>query len=140
MLRNILGLIVGIAVAVVTVMLMQWLSHSTFPPPEGLDYTDTTAVNAHLASAPVAALVIVLASYLFATFDGVFIACLIGRVQPMIYALIIGVLMLAATASNLFMFRHPTWFSVGSIVGIIFSAWLATLLIKRIREQGSDAA
>ena len=132
MLRSVLGALIGIATAVATVMLMDFLSHSIYPPPAGIEIVDTEAMNTYLASALVGALAIVLAGYLMATFDGVFVACLIGRAQPFIYALVIGVMMLAATASNLLMLRHPTWFSVSAIVGIVLSAWLASLFVTRI--------
>jgi len=139
MLRNVLGALAGIATAVVTVMLMEWLSHAIYPPPAGLEITDTDAWNAHLAGAPLVALLLVLAGYIFATFDGVFVACLIGRMQPFVYALIIGVLMLAGTASNLIVLRHPTWFSIAAIGGIILSAWLAAK-VASIRLTAKSAA
>ncbi len=139
MLRAVLGAIAGIITAVVTVMLMNWLSHSIYPPPAGIETMDTDAMNAHLATAPIGALAIVLAGYLLATFNGVFVACLIGRIQPFFYALIIGVLMLAATASNLIMLQHPTWFSVSAIVGIIVSAWFAWQLATKKLLTQSDA-
>ena len=101
MLRKVLGALAGIATAVLTVMLMQWLSHIIYPLPDGLEVTNSGAMSAHIAAAPVAALLLVLAGYLIATFDGTFVACLIGRAPPYIYALLIGVLMLAGTASDL---------------------------------------
>lgn len=140
MLRSVLGALAGIATAIVTVIFMEWVSHTIYPPPAGIEIMDTDALNAHLATAPVGALAIVLAGYLMATFDGVFVACLIGRIQPFIYALIIGVLMLAGTASNLLMLRHPTWFSVSAILGIILSAWLASQFAAKGLPKRSDAA
>ena len=125
MLRQVLGALAGIATAVLTVMLMEWLSHVIYPLPDGLEITDSAALRAHIAAAPLAALLLVLLGYLIATFDGTFVACLIGRAPPYIYALLIAVLMLAGTASNLIMIPHPTWFSVLAVVGIIASAWLA---------------
>ena len=139
MLRTVLGALAGIITAVVTIMFMDFLSHSIYPPPAGIEIMDTEALNAYLAAAPVGALVIMLVGYLIATFDGVFVACLIGRIQPFIYALIIGVLMLAATASNLIMLQHPTWFSVSAIVGIIVSAALAWQLATKRLSTRSDA-
>jgi hypothetical protein len=136
MLRSVLGALAGIATAVVTVMLMDWLSHIVYPPPDGIEIMDTEALNAYLAAAPVGALVIMLVGYLMATFDGVVVACLIGRVQPVIYALTIGVLMLAGTVSNLIMLQHPTWFSVSAIVGIIVSAWLASQFAAQFEARG----
>jgi ABC-type nitrate/sulfonate/bicarbonate transport system permease component len=139
MLRNALGLLTGIAVAVLTVMLMQWISHTVYPPPTGIDLTDTDAHNALLAAAPFGALLLVLAGYLFATFDGVMLACLIGRTRRLAYALIIGVLMLAATSSELIMYQHPAWFSVSAIVGIVASAWLALKIARAAQSARPDA-
>ncbi len=139
MLRNVVGALAGIAVAILTVMLMEWISHTIYPLPAGIEMTETEALNAHLAAAPITALLLVLAGYLIATFDGTFVACLIGRTKPHIYALLIGVLMLAATTSNLIMFRHPTWFSVSAVVGIVASAWLAMKFATAILANRPDA-
>ena len=125
MLRKVLGALAGIATAVLTVMLMEWLGHSVYPPPDGIDLSNTEALTTYVAAAPLGALLFVLVGYLIATFDGTFIACLIGRAPQYIYALLIAVLMLASTASNLIMIPHPTWFSISAVVGIIASAWLA---------------
>jgi hypothetical protein len=138
--RKILGGLAGIAVAVLTVMLMEWISHSIYPMPADLEITDTEALNAFLAAAPMTALLLVLAGYFIATFDGTFVACLISRTKPHVYALIIGVLMLAGAGSNLIMFRHPTWFSVATVVGIIASAWLAMKFARIILPNEADAA
>ncbi len=135
MLRNVVGAIAGIVVAVLTVMLMEWISHTVYPLPAGIEITDTEALNAFLAAAPLTALLLVLAGSIIATFDGVLVACLIGRTQAVFYALLIGVLMLAATASNLIMYRHPTWFSVSVVAGIIAAAWLAMKFATAIRAK-----
>lgn len=138
MLRSALGLLAGIAVAILTVMLMQWISHVAYPPPTGIDLKDTDAHNALLAAAPFGALLLVLAAYLIATFDGVMVACLIGRTRRLVYALTIGVLMLAATSSELIMYQHPAWFSVSAIVGIVASAWLALKIARAARGARPD--
>ncbi len=135
MLRNIAGAIIGIAVAVLTVMFVEWISHSLFPLPDGLEITDTEALNAHLGSLPLKAFLLLLAGNLIATFDGVLSACLIGRTRPFFYALLIGMLMIAATASNLLMFRHPDWYSAAVLIGIVLSAWLATIIARKMRAK-----
>lgn len=128
MLRDVIAAIVGIAVAVLTVMLFDWISHSVYPLPAELDLNDTAAMSAHIASAPLGALLFVLAGFVVATFDGTFIACWIGGAKPFIYALVVGVLMLVATVSNLIMIPHPLWFSVAAVLGIIIAAWSASLV------------
>ena len=53
--REIFGGLAGIAVAVLTVMFMEWISHSIYPMPANLEITDTEALNAYLAAAPMTA-------------------------------------------------------------------------------------
>ena len=138
MLRNIAGAIIGIAVAVLTVMFVEWIGHSLFPFPDGLEITDTEALNAHIGSLPLTAFLLVLAGNLIATFDGVITACLIGRIKPFFYALLIGMLMIAATASNLLMFRHPNWYAAAVLIGIVLSAWLAMIFAGKINARKTN--
>lgn len=133
MLRVILGAISGIAVAVLTVVLFNWVSHTVYPPPPDIDISDTAAIAEMMANAPLAALLIIVIGYVVATFDGVFLAAWIAGSKPYIYALLVGVLMLAAVISNLILIPHPLWFSITSIVGIIAAAWAAALVVPKIR-------
>jgi len=138
MLRNIAGAVIGIAVAVLTVMFVEWISHSLFPLPDGLEITDTEALNTHIGSLPLTAFLLLLAGNLIATFDGVLAACLIGRTKPFFYTLLIGMLMIAATTSNLLMFRHPNWYSAAVLIGIVLSAWLAMIFAGKIRMRWTN--
>lgn len=140
MLRDVLAAITGIVVAMVTVMLIQMLGHAVFPPPADLNLQNTEAMRTYVSSIPVAALLFVLASYVVAAFDGTFVACLIGRAQPMYFALAVAVLMLVATITNLIMIPHPAWFSVASLAGIVAAAAAAALLGKRLRAARAMTA
>jgi hypothetical protein len=126
MVRKLVAAAVGVTTAILTVVASQWLSHRLFPPPENLASADSAALAAYIANAPVAALLIVLFGYILATFDGTLIACLIGRARASAYALLIGLLMLVATISNLIMIPHPLWFSATALLGIVIAAWAAT--------------
>lgn len=126
--RSIVGLILGLAVAILTVMLFQWISHAVWPPPEGLDPNDSAALVEHLKAAPLGSLILVVAGYVVGTFDGVFLGCFIGTAKRYIYAVVIGGLILVGTISTLIMIPHPIWFSASSLIGIPVAAWLATVL------------
>lgn len=139
MLRDVLGAITGIAVAVLTVMLFEWISHMMYPVPADLDITSTAALADHMASAPPGALILVLAGYFVATFDGTFIACWIGRAKPVIFAMVVGVLMLVATVSNLIMIPHPMWFNIAAVAGIIIAAWSATVAVPAIIKTNASS-
>lgn len=123
MVRKIVAAMAGIATAVGTVMLMEWISHRLYPPPAGLDTRDPGALAEHMANAPAAALVFVAVGYIIATFDGILVAVLISRDKPGIYAGLIGLLMLVATVSTLLMIPHPAWFQVLAVAGIVAAAF-----------------
>ena len=131
MIRNVLAAVAGVATAVITVMIFQFVSHTVFPPPAGMDMSDPAVVNNMIAAAPPLALGIVVAGYIFATFDGAFVAALIGNWHAGIYAILVGVLMLAGTLYTITTYSHPTWFSLSAIFGIIIAAWLAQLVAPK---------
>lgn len=137
MLRDVVGAVVGIAVAMATVWLLEMAGHYVYPPPAELDVRNTEAMMDYVASLPIGALLFVLLAYVIGTFDGVFIGAWIGRAKPVVFALVVSVLMLVATITNLIMIPHPLWFSIASVAGIIVAAWLATLVVPRPTAQES---
>ena len=137
MVRKVLGAVVGIAIAVVTVALVEMISHAVFPPPADLDVSDSESLATYMRQAPVGALLLVVAGYLIGTFDGVFIGALIGRGKPAAYAALIGLLMLVATIANLIMIPHPFWFQAAAVIGIPLAALAGMLAIRAVlRKQG----
>ena len=126
--RSILGLVLGLAVAILTVWLLQMIGHTVWPLPEGLDLEDSAAMAEHVKAAPIGSLILVLAGYIVGTFDGVFLGCWIGTAKRYMSAVVIGGLMLVATITNLIMIPHPLWFSASALIGIPVAAWLATIV------------
>ncbi len=131
MLRNIIAGIVGLIAAVALVALIESLGHIVYPPPADLDFSDPDVMRPYILTLPIGALLFVLLAWFIATFVGTMIACMIGNAKPMIYAIVIGGLMLVATITNLIMIPHPLWFAVIAVIGIIASAWLALQLVPR---------
>ncbi|HNP36680.1 MAG TPA: hypothetical protein PKK10_12585 [Woeseiaceae bacterium] len=138
MVRQLVGAVAGIVTAVVTVMIAERISLAMYPMPADFDSHDSGALATHVAGAPAAVLLVVLAGYLLASFDGTLVASLTGRARPAAYAMLIGLLMIAATASNLIMIPHPTWFAVAAIVGIIIATWAAVLFATRLIGPKGD--
>jgi glucose dehydrogenase len=62
---------------------------------------------------------------------GTMAACHVGTAAPRVFAIVVGGLMLLATAINLATIPHPLWFSIAGIAGIIFAAWLGMFLSKK---------
>ena len=70
MLRNFAAILLGVVTAFVTIMLIDMLNHFFYPPPPGLDFTDSAAIEPYLATLPVLAFLLILASSVVAAFVG----------------------------------------------------------------------
>lgn len=130
-LRLALALVAGIAAALFTIMLIETLGHSLYPPP-ALDYSDTEALRAYVEGLPIGAKLIVLSAWLAGTIDGVFVAGLINRARYGLCAAVIGALVLAATLANLAMIPHPLWMAASGILGIPLCAWIMARLLPHL--------
>ena len=126
MLRNIGAILAGLITTFALIFLIEMLGHSMYPPPAGLDFSDPDAMRPYVASLPIQALLFPMFAWFIGTFCGVLPASYIGTTRPIIFAAIIGMLVLAGTITTLIMIPHPLWYSVIAVIGIIGSAWLAT--------------
>jgi len=135
--RNIGAGVAGVVIAMVSVWLVQLFGHAVYPPPEGLDSKNLEAMQAYVATLPLGAFLFVIASYFIGTLAGTCAACAIGTMLPRVFAILIGCLMLIATAMNVAMIPHPTWFIVAAVVAIFAGAWLGTKCERA--NAGNDA-
>lgn len=126
--KNIAAGVAGIVIAGALVWLVEMIGHSVYPPPPGLDFANPEAMRAYIATMPIGAFLFVGGAWFIATLAGTFAACKIGDAKPMIFAIVVGGLMLIATAANLMMIPHPMWFSIAGIIGILVAAWLGMTL------------
>lgn len=128
MVRKIIAVVAGLAVAVITVMLVQKLGHHLYPPPEGMDPADQEFMKNYIASLPWGPLTFVIASYVLGTLAGGWVAAAMAGESPALFAGIIALLILAGAVSTMVMFPHPTWFMVTAVAGIIVAAMIAARL------------
>lgn len=134
MVRNVAAAIAGIFTAFALIMLIEKLGHIIYPPPPDLDFRDPEAVRPYIATLPFLALLFPMIAWVVGTFAGTIIACKIGTADPLLFAAIVGGLVLAGTIANLIMIPHPLWFSAVSLVAIAASAWIAVRV-----ASGADA-
>ena len=133
MLRNAASIVFGVVSTFVTVMLIDKLNHMIYPPPPGLDFTDPAAVEPYLATLPVGAFLLVMASSVVAAFIGTLVAIYVGKIRPLYCAVIVGGIVLAATIANFIAIPHPLWLSALTLLGIVATTWLATKLAPASR-------
>ena len=137
MIRKIGLALFGIVFAIALITVVQMIGHNVYPPPPGTDFDDPAAIRALIEQAPAGALLFVIASYVVGTFGGGFIAGLIARDAPAMYAMIVGGFVLAGTFLNLVSIPHPVWFQVtalGSVIGTAFLTGRMTLALATGRQ------
>ncbi len=117
--RKVAAVVLGVIVAVVFIIAIEALGHSVYPVPEGLDITDTEAMQAYVTGLPIGALLFVMGAWLVATLAGGLLACFIARETPLVYSAVVGGLVLLGTIINLMSVPHPPWFSITSVLAII---------------------
>ena len=125
MIRNAAAIIGGIVIAFLTVMLVDMLNHTIYPPPPGLDFSNPDASRPYLDTLPVGAFLLIMASSVVAAFVGTLAASYAGTIRPRSCAIIVGGMVFAATVANFIAIPHPMWLTIATLLGIVVSAWLA---------------
>ena len=129
--KNIAAGVAGVLIAVGLVWIIEMIGHSVYPPPPGIDFSDTESLRAYTSGLPLAAFLFVGCGWFIGTLGGTLAACRVGTAEPKIYAMVVGGLMLIATVVNLVMIPHPLWFAIVGIVGIVLAAWLGMTISQR---------
>jgi hypothetical protein len=131
MLRKIGAGILGIAVAVALVWIVEMIGHSIYPPPADLDTGDMDVMRAYVDTLPLGALLSVAVAWFIGSFGGTFAACKVGTARPLVYALVVGGMMFVGASFNLLIIPHPMWFSILGVVGIFVGTWVGMRLGSR---------
>jgi hypothetical protein len=125
MLRKVSAVLLGVLVAFATVMVLEWLGHQVYPVPPDVDFNDPQQMRQYVATLPLGAFASILLGWMLGTITGGLAACYVAREKPVVFASIIGAIMLAATITNLVLIPHPTWFSIAGIIVIGLGTLLA---------------
>lgn len=131
MVRKMIAVVAGAGVAVLLVMLIQQLGHSLYPPPDGLDPADEEFMRDYIANLPWGPLAFAIASYVVSTLVGGWVAAAVAGEQPLIFAGIVALFVLAGAVSTMLMIPHPTWFMIAAVGGIVLAVVLAVSLASR---------
>jgi hypothetical protein len=131
--RTILGMLVGVVVAVLVIMAMEMLGHHFYPPPSGLDVTDPAneaAFAQFVATMPFGGKVMVLLAWLVGTFLGALAAAKIARHQTAA-ALLVALVVISGVIGMIMEIPHPAWLSILGLLLPIPVALLAVRLVYR---------
>ncbi|HWS78532.1 MAG TPA: hypothetical protein VN205_09190 [Thermomonas sp.] len=116
--RTILGAVVGLVLAVVTIMLVEFAGHQAYPPPPGLNPMVTEDMAQIIQLLPTGAMLFVVAAWVIGAFDGGFVAALIARGQrPRVAAIVPALMVMAGVVAMVVqMPAHPKWMSIAGLL------------------------
>ena len=125
MIRTLGGIVVGIACAIIVMMLTEAIGNRIFPPPVGFDFTNPDA-QLYL---PFETLAFPVVGWFAATLAGGWVAiCVAEKAWPS-WAVAASVLL--GEITNFLLGRHPGWMVAAGIVLPLLAAWAAQQLPRR---------
>lgn len=127
--RTILGVLAGMLAAWITMTVCEFASLLLHRPPAGVDLRDPSALAAHIAAAPISAMLLVLLGWTLAAFVGGWLAARIAR-HPLAAALAIGALVVVAVVLNSMLIPHPLWMTLAGVLLPLPAAWLAARQVR----------
>lgn len=136
MLRTIGGTILGLLVAVVSIMAIEWVGHQLFPPPPGVDINDPESLRGMLESATIGAKLVVLVAWFAGTLIGAWVADFIARAEWPRW--VVAGFVLLGVLLNVFTINHPGWMIALGIAAPLVAAWIAGRLPRP--QLSSDVA
>ena len=133
MVRTVVAVLLGLVVALATMLLLEFIGMSLFPLPPGIDLENEQDLARLVESASAGKLLWVLAGWALAAFAGGWVAATISRRHPRGAALAVAALIVAGVALNAAMLPHPAWMTLAGVLLPLPVAWLAARLAARPR-------
>ncbi|MDX2275710.1 MAG: hypothetical protein NW206_09700 [Hyphomonadaceae bacterium] len=120
-LRILLGVVIGVVLAMLIVMAGDWLYMRLFPLPPEVDATNPSSIGAYLASAPVVSLLGLPLTWTIAGGVGALAAAMIARKRWAGW--IAGAILFASTLLNLAFIPHPWWMLAAALICVPAAIW-----------------
>jgi pimeloyl-ACP methyl ester carboxylesterase len=132
--RSILGIIVGVALAMFLIVGIEYLAHVLFPPPAGLDPNNADDLAQILAQMPAPGFLVIGIAWGLGAFVGGWGAARVARRAPETHIAIIAAVVLVGAIWNMLRIPHPVWFWVVAIALILLGALGARRMDARTRQ------
>src|SRR6476469_2544299 len=123
--HTLIAVVAGVVVAFALAVAIEWLGQQAYPTATGVDLSNPGQARDYVRNLPTGALLLVLLSWIVATFCGGIVAGAIEKGRPRRAAAIVGIVVLLVTLANLVLIPQPLWFSFVGVASIVVSALAA---------------
>ncbi len=127
--KRILPVIAGLLTGWVVIFGLEAVNHLFYPPPTGLDYTDTEALTEFMETLPTLAFVLLLVSWMIGTFVAGIVGALLSQDAWKNSAIIIGVILALGSIINMTLVPHPTWLIIVASIAYVPCAYAGARFI-----------
>ena len=117
--KNILGIILGLAVAMTSFMLFETIAHFAFPVPDHVDGDNAESMKNYMKDVPIGSFSLVLTGWILGSVLAGYFAKLVSKNPSNRNPIILGCILEAATIFNFILLPHPTWLIVVSLLVLI---------------------
>ena len=124
MMRQILGAVLGCAVAIGVIMLVELVGHAVLPAPTGYDPMTEDGAARYLREAPMAAKLALVFGWFAGALAGGWTAVRIG-LRSWLAWIPAGLVLLGGIA-NMVMIPHPVWMMAAGVLAPLLGGWLAS--------------
>ncbi len=135
MVKRILSVLAGVAVAMVIIQCGELIGSKLYPPPSDIDFQHGEALKHLMAQMPMGAFLLLLLGYAVGSFAGGLTSALVSGRETSTPSLITGMIIMAGGALNLYQIPHPMWFNIANIFVYVLFAYLGFLVVSRKNEN-----
>lgn len=119
--RRLLGVVIGVVIAVAVVAGMSWVTNQLFALP--VDLREGNAIGAAVEASPIAAKVLIVGGWFLGALAGGLVAARISLWQASIWA--VAGIVSAACLAMVLLIPHPLWMQIAALAAPLFAAVVA---------------
>ena len=131
MLKRILSVLAGVAVAMVIISLLEMAGGKIYPPASASDFSNAQVLDKLMSKMPIGEFIWLLAGYAIGSFAGGITATLVSGRDINGPAVITGGIVMVGGILNLLDIPHPFWFSITSLLMYVPFAFLGYLVARK---------
>ena len=128
--KNILGIVIGLAMAMTAFMRFETIAHFAFPLPADVHINNAVSMKNYMNHIPAGALSLVLTGWLVGSILAGYFSHRISGNSSRRNPAIIGIILESATIFNFILLPHPTWLIVVSLLLLIPAVFVGHYLFK----------
>ncbi len=136
LLRTAGSVLLGLAIALSLVILVEGFGAFIHPFPEGADLGDPEVIKAHVARFPDWALAVVVVAWGISVFVSVWVATRLGTNRHPAHGIVVGLLLLSAAACNMAMLPYPARFEVANYLLLPLAVFLGVKVGRGYDRRG----